>query len=118
MVVELHIVSDERSVAHVVQEAAQSILMAVQMLATALGEDGVGRIAELLGDGAFGLYVDAEAWCIGHRVAPHLHGGNLDDIVFKHVETGGLRIEHHHLLLRHRVCKVLRIGLAIAAEQV
>ena len=45
-----------------------------------------------------------------HITVPHLHGSYLQNVVFKHVESGCLGIEHHYCVIGIAIDKSHEIG--------
>ena len=96
LVVVLDIVTHQTAVADVVDKLAQCLGMADEGGVAPLFDDGVGDVAEHLGDGALGLDMHHKGGALDHAAMLHLDSGYLQDVVVEDAESGGLGIEDHH----------------------
>ena len=103
-------------VAHEVEKHAEGVGMGMDLMVSALLDDGIGNVAQHGGNGAIGLNIHGE---LGHAPAlPYLFGGNLHDVVLKDVESGGLGVEHHDVVSLIKAEEFLQVSVVVGAKKI
>ena len=88
----------------------------MELLVAPFFEDGIGDVAQALGNGAVGFDVDGE---LGHAAAlPYLLCGYLDDVVLEDVEACGLGVEDHNFLRVVCVQEFLQVSVVSGSQDV
>ena len=115
-VVEVGIMGEQGSLAYIVEEGLEGFVVRLNDGVLTFFDDGVGRVAKHGGNGAVGVDVETEVGVVDHLSLSHLHGCNLYDVVFVDVESGGLGVEDHNLVLLCCPQKLLDVGAAFVAQ--
>ena len=84
----------------------------------ALLNNGIDYIAKHSRYLALGLDIHRKLRPFHHLTVPHLHGSYLQDVIFKHVQSCSLGIEHHYRIIGIAIDKSHEIRRLVVAQQV